>query len=554
MALTKVTYSMIDGTPIYVKDYGAIGDGVADDTAAIQAALTAGAGNTTIFEPDATYKVTSGLTIYGTIDGRDCTLMFYGAAISALVSQNVEASIYNITIDGTNVASCERGLLVNTDFDQVRPCYYRLKIQNIGNTNNTQPAEGANFFRSSGSGRTTGHFDISIDVENIVATPNGIIGDNGGAAMGIGVGANGTATDMFYYVHDCTVRNITPAEDAIAFYALTGNHTAKDAKGMFVWENCRAYESRKYSFKIQAPNATIRNCFAQNITTDQAEQFTAYGYNVTFDRCVSRITRETGGYAFATRGRRTTFSNCKSFSDARNPHYGIYTGAESCTLANCYAENDSNWLLADDPIIRYEGSTQTVISNFTAFKRGTTGIGTVIEITLTGVDLNINGLIANGFHRGLYPAYSSGTIRLRNARLNYGNGSAIDCLGDAGQIIEVSDSEFTGANGIVVPSLSVYTVYVDNCIFNTPNVGLGVNPGGLRVTNSVFNSDTILSGAAIVCTNVVARNNRINKFMDGIDYSGSTTAEVADNVCVDTANPFITVGVTPFVNTDNFSR
>ena len=54
MSLTKVTYSMIQGTPVNVLDYGAIGDGVADDTAAIQAALATG---NSIYFPKGTYNV-----------------------------------------------------------------------------------------------------------------------------------------------------------------------------------------------------------------------------------------------------------------------------------------------------------------------------------------------------------------------------------------------------------------------------------------------------------------------------------------------------------------
>ena len=49
MSLTKATYSMIDGAPINVFDFGAVGDGVTDDTAAIQAATNAANLSYTLF-------------------------------------------------------------------------------------------------------------------------------------------------------------------------------------------------------------------------------------------------------------------------------------------------------------------------------------------------------------------------------------------------------------------------------------------------------------------------------------------------------------------------
>lgn len=73
MALTKATYSLIEGAPINVRDFNAVGDGVTDDTAAIQAAfdsigtITADAfqeitpkGNI-VFFPEGRYLVTSTL-------------------------------------------------------------------------------------------------------------------------------------------------------------------------------------------------------------------------------------------------------------------------------------------------------------------------------------------------------------------------------------------------------------------------------------------------------------------------------------------------------------
>jgi hypothetical protein len=74
MALTKVTYSMIDGAVVNVRDFGATGNGTTDDTAAIQAALNYlatlgdGGGVTpfrrsggTLFFPNGTYKTTAPL-------------------------------------------------------------------------------------------------------------------------------------------------------------------------------------------------------------------------------------------------------------------------------------------------------------------------------------------------------------------------------------------------------------------------------------------------------------------------------------------------------------
>lgn len=64
MSLTKATYSMIAGAVINVLDYGAIGDGVTDDTAAIQAAIDVALGVQQVFIPAGTYKVTDTLNLY----------------------------------------------------------------------------------------------------------------------------------------------------------------------------------------------------------------------------------------------------------------------------------------------------------------------------------------------------------------------------------------------------------------------------------------------------------------------------------------------------------
>jgi len=74
---------------VNVKDFGAVGDGVADDTAAIQAAINAG-GNRSIYIPQGTYKVTDKITI------QTLGIKFYGDSVHKSVFL-INASSFNMT-------------------------------------------------------------------------------------------------------------------------------------------------------------------------------------------------------------------------------------------------------------------------------------------------------------------------------------------------------------------------------------------------------------------------------------------------------------------------
>lgn len=99
MSLTKVSYSMINGSPANVLDYGAIGDGVADDTVAIQTAVNASiASGGSLYMPTGTYKCTSTITISG------ADLHLYGDGESTLLSFASSTDV--ICLDFTNGDRC----------------------------------------------------------------------------------------------------------------------------------------------------------------------------------------------------------------------------------------------------------------------------------------------------------------------------------------------------------------------------------------------------------------------------------------------------------------
>jgi hypothetical protein len=99
MSLTKVSYSMITGAPVNVKDYGATGDGTTNDTTAIQAAITA-AGDGTCYFPAGDYKVTSTLTVIcSTVFDADANIVPSSMAASAVVFDIISRTVH----DGVNI-------------------------------------------------------------------------------------------------------------------------------------------------------------------------------------------------------------------------------------------------------------------------------------------------------------------------------------------------------------------------------------------------------------------------------------------------------------------
>lgn len=133
MSLTKVSYSMISGSPVNIFDFGAVGDGSTDDTVAIQNALTQSAGKCVYFPPR-TFNISNKLFV-----SSNTIITGYGATLFCTAASNAETGLY-IT-DAT--------YLVGVNSVSV----YGLKV-NGNRTNRTPPGAGALFYISSGENHT----------------------------------------------------------------------------------------------------------------------------------------------------------------------------------------------------------------------------------------------------------------------------------------------------------------------------------------------------------------------------------------------------------------
>lgn len=142
MALTKVTYSMIDGAPINVNDYGAVSDGSSVTTAQVQAAIDAAqAANKPLWLEgtyliDATLSVTGALIIYGNnstlkvANSFASTAVINSTAINCffLVNTTEAVLIDGVVFDGikpnTNSALTSALTLHATENVTIRNCYF----------------------------------------------------------------------------------------------------------------------------------------------------------------------------------------------------------------------------------------------------------------------------------------------------------------------------------------------------------------------------------------------------------------------------------------------
>lgn len=107
MSLTKVTFSMIDAPVFNVADFGAVGNGVANDAVALQAAVAAAAGGNLVFEPGKTYLCQDELLLQPNtnVDLQGSTVVFDALGAKYNFKMNNDCTIRNGTVRYNNTTN-----------------------------------------------------------------------------------------------------------------------------------------------------------------------------------------------------------------------------------------------------------------------------------------------------------------------------------------------------------------------------------------------------------------------------------------------------------------
>jgi hypothetical protein len=304
MSLTKVSYSMIEGAPVNVLDFGAVGDGVTDDSVAIQAAIDA-AGNGTLIFPAGVYLV-GDLSIVG----RQITMIGEGMKSTELKAKpgstyifnaeepsDIQASqfqINNFTLNGNNVANiigvnikfrhrweianciisnCKYGVYeLNSWLGSKTNCYFILNTYGVylaganhTGVHNSCTFTGANY----GVWITT---QATGDVRNIDLAFNSCDFEyNNTSAYGVYVD-----TPNIVYFNQCYFEEVGTAQTCV--YMNRGNAIIQGG-----WVNPTAGVDG--SFAILSANTTVTVNNADILVNDTTKLFYSTGGTITFNNC-----------------------------------------------------------------------------------------------------------------------------------------------------------------------------------------------------------------------------------------------------------------------------
>jgi hypothetical protein len=228
MSLTKVSYSMIAGAPANIMDFGAVGDGVTDDTAAVQAAFDYAitnnielvASNTFLLAGKVTINKPSGdRTPFYVSGGGAFKKMNAGAMFDAANNATSEIFFNNVKFVGNpavNVVGFEcnqefiRGYFYNCSFESLDVCFdstgYLMQSFRIDGCDFSGIKSWVVDCGTTGGFPTGSAYDVHITHCQIEGQSGGVLrGSPGGVSVGQCVIENISGQPAFYITNSGSI-------------------------------------------------------------------------------------------------------------------------------------------------------------------------------------------------------------------------------------------------------------------------------------------------------------------------------------------------------------
>jgi polygalacturonase len=474
---TAYVNSVVNGTEglyISVKDYGAVGDGIVDDTAAIQQALDTGG---RIYFPSGTYLITETLLV-------DSDTYIFG--------EGAEASIIK---EGGNTADFSIALLQNTNHASTLG-NSDIVIEHIGFLGKSVtpiPSEEA-----TASNRGLGGVLLRYCTNSTVRNCNFKYGNFG---VNISEDRAGFSTAFNNKIEQCFVFSMQSwietgnSGHARGILATTTGTTVNDC----ISSNCAT------GYYIGFKNGTLNNCLANSWTVDNG--FYIIAENGTFVNCRALGNVQGSGFAIAySFGNK--FVNCLA-DNCGNMGFRIHAPEHDTQFTNCSAVNCGYGFRAENTITL-----------------------TPTSITATANKVYITLPSGHGFIEDMYINISGATDD------NYNGTFLIDDITNDVVTIDnelVSDGT---ASGTLVVKYVVSDITIDNCyIDGTDNfdaIQMHI-AADISISDTIINNAARHAIWADDCRKITVNNPTITKAGGyGVYFSNCRMSQVTGGVMRDT--------------------
>ena len=364
---------------VSVKDFGAVGDGVTDDTAAIVNALATGKD---VMLPDGTYKLAP--TSLQTISNNGYQRLFGegNVTLSVVLASSINLFLFNGAVALENLTVNFNNGYARTAFKWAANagniCIKDVRVSNLKDTDSTT---GSITFWIIETGNT---FEIDgVSASSMLKKGNGVIGDDAGSYNLIYVGGGsgstqGSIQNVFVSeIHNIDASNQIIFEDTSSVYILTDS---TDAKNRIEIHNVYGFNFGKRLIKIHASNVSIANVNGYSTEGDSLGVIgfnNAQGYGEKYGNVVN--TASAYGLmesAFSSSAPKTTWKNLRA-----SVQPGTKSGMSASSFGLLVLSND------------------TYVDGFWSDSQRDIAIGSSLQVikntSLKNVDLTINSTKAN---------------------------------------------------------------------------------------------------------------------------------------------------------------